>query len=162
MFIRLLGHVRANTVAYLALILAALALAGGAYAALAVPANSVGASQIRNHSIGPVKLDPRAIGGSVRHWARVDATGKIVASSSRANGSAGTPSEGVYLITWSDSFSNRCAAIATVLGPVAGLGASSGYANARVTGAHPAGVFVSTYGPDGKQAPAPFSVVVIC
>ena len=73
-----------------------------------------------------------------------------------------TSSEGVYLITWSDSFSARCAAIATVLGPVAGLGASSGYANARVTGVHPTGVFVSTYGPDGKQAPAPFSVVVVC
>ena len=162
MFIRLLGHARANAVAYLALILAGLALAGGAYAALAVPANSVGARQIRNHSIGPVKLDPRSIGGSVRHWARVDATGNIVGSGGHAKLAAGAPSEGAYLITWSDSFSDRCAAIATVLGPVAGLGASSGYANARVTGVHPTGVFVSTYGPDGKQSPAPFSVVVIC
>jgi hypothetical protein len=162
MFIRLLGHARANVVAYLALLLAGLALAGGAYAALAVPDNSVGARQIRNHSIGPVKFDPRAIGGSVRHWARVDATGRIVASGSRARDLTPASSQGVYLITWSDSFSNRCAAIATVLGPVAGLGASSGYANARVTGVHPTGVFVSTYGPDGKQAPAPFSVVVVC
>ena len=90
MFIRLLGHARSNVVAYLALVLAGLALAGGAYAALSLPAGSVGARQIRNHSIGPVKLDPRAIGGFVRHWARVDATGTIVASSSRANDNAGT------------------------------------------------------------------------
>ena len=162
MFIRLLGHARSNVVAYLALVLAGLALAGGAYAALSLPAGSVGARQIRNHSIGPVKLDPRAIGGSVRHWARVDATGTIVAASGRAKLTAGAPSEGAYLITWSDTFSDRCAAIATVLGPVAGLGASPGFANARVTGAHPTGVFVSTYGTDGRQAPAPFSVVVIC
>ena len=87
----------------------------------------------------------------------------IVASGSRhASLAADLLPKASYLITWSDSFSDRCAAIATVLGPVAGLGASSGYANARVTGVHPTGVFVSTYGPDGKQAPAPFSVVVVC
>ena len=92
----------------------------------------------------------------------MDATGTIVASSGRAHNLTPASAQGVYLITWSDTFSDRCAAIATVLGPVAGLGVSPGFANARVTGAHPTGVFVSTYGTDGRQAPAPFSVAVIC
>jgi len=162
MIIRLLEHARSNAVAYAALCLSALALAGGAYAAILLPANSVGARQIRNHSIDPVKWDPRTIGGSVRHWAQVTAQGKIVSASSHAKIAAGNPALGAYLITWSDTFSNRCVAIATVLGPVTGLGPSRGYANARVSGTRPTGVFVSTYGSQGIQRSAPFSVAAIC
>ena len=81
---RLLDHVRSNVVAYIAVAMSFLALTGGAYAAFSVPANSVGTRQLRNHSITPVKLNPGAIGGSVRHWAEVNASGGIVTSSSRA------------------------------------------------------------------------------
>jgi len=161
MIIRVVEHARSNAIAYAALCLSTLALAGGAYAAMSLPANSVGARQIRNHSIDPVKWNPRTIGGSVHHWAQVDAQGKIVSSSSRAKDN-GIPPDGGYLISWSDTFSARCIPIVTVLGPSAILGAASGFANARVVGGHPTRVLVTTYNPQGMPTPAAFSVVVVC
>jgi len=56
------------------------ALGGTSYAAINLPAGSVGSSQLRNHSITPIKLDAGSIGGFVRYWARIDATGKVIAS----------------------------------------------------------------------------------
>ncbi len=79
---RLTHHVRSNAIAYLALFVA---LGGTSYAALEIPANSVGGRQIRNHVINPVKLNPKYIAGSVRAWASVNAKGKIVASSGGAS-----------------------------------------------------------------------------
>lgn len=161
MIIRLLEHARSNAIAYAALCLSTLALSGGAYAAFSLPANSVGARQIRNHSIDPVKWNPRTIGGSVRHWAQVNAQGKIVSASSRARES-GIPPDGDYVISWSDTFSNRCIPVATVLGTAVTLGPTSGFANARIIGAHPTAVWVSSYNAQGTPAPAAFSVVVVC
>jgi hypothetical protein len=43
-----IGHLRRHTVGYVALFVA---LGGGAYAATALPANSVGSVQVRNHSL---------------------------------------------------------------------------------------------------------------
>ena len=80
---RILSHLRGNVVAYLALFVA---LGGTSYAAVALPANSVGARQIRNHSITPVKLNPRRIGASVRAWAVIQDGTKVVAARPRAGG----------------------------------------------------------------------------
>ena len=55
---RVLHHVRHNVVAYLALFIA---LGGTSYAAVSLPKNSVGAAQIRNHSITPVKFASKSI-----------------------------------------------------------------------------------------------------
>ena len=79
---RLLVHIRNNLVAYIALFVV---LGGTSYAAFSLPANSVGAHQIRDHSITPVKFDPSAIGGSVRYWARISASGRVVDSRPRAH-----------------------------------------------------------------------------
>ena len=68
MHTRLLNHIRHNVVAYLALFVA---LGGTSYAVVNLPANSVGARQLRNHAITPVKLDPKSIAASVRAWAIV-------------------------------------------------------------------------------------------
>ena len=65
---KLLTFIRQNAIALLALFVA---LGGTSYAALNLPANSVGARQIRNHTITPVKLDPKSIAGSIRAWAIV-------------------------------------------------------------------------------------------
>ncbi|MFI5038923.1 MAG: hypothetical protein ACHQCG_03190, partial [Solirubrobacterales bacterium] len=69
---RVVQHIRSNTVAYVALFVA---LGGTSYAALKLPANSVGTKQIKNHSITPVKLDPSKTGAVVRFWAVVGASG---------------------------------------------------------------------------------------
>jgi hypothetical protein len=165
---RLVTHVRSNTIAYLALFVA---LGGTGYAATALPAGSVGTRQLRDHAVTgsklgnqtvtPDKLDPRLIGGSVRHWIRVSAAGDVEASSSRAR-VIGAPQQGGYVITWSDTFSRRCIAIATTIAPSVVGGPSSGYANARVADRHPTSVFVDTYDAQGQPSPAAFSLAVIC
>ena len=78
---RLLAYARRNAVAFAALFVA---LGGTGYAAVSLPAGSVGNRQLRNHSITPVKLDRNAIGGYVRYWARISASGNLIASQPRA------------------------------------------------------------------------------
>ena len=70
---RVVQHIRSNVVAYVALFVA---LGGTSYAALKLPANSVGTKQIKNHSITPIKLDPSKTGAVVRFWASVRRLGK--------------------------------------------------------------------------------------
>jgi hypothetical protein len=65
---KLVTFVRHNAIALLALFVA---LGGTSYAALNLPANSVGSKQIRNRSITPVKLDPSRISASISAWAIV-------------------------------------------------------------------------------------------
>ena len=77
---KLVAHARGNAIAYLALFVT---LGGTSYAAVVLPAGSVGARQIHNHSITPVKFDRTTIGGSVRYWARIGASGQVVASRPR-------------------------------------------------------------------------------
>jgi hypothetical protein len=168
MIIRLLNHIKSNGIAYLALFVA---LGGASYAATNLPPGSVGTAQLRsgavttnklaNASVTPAKLNPQGIGGSVRHWAQISAQGTIESSSSRAR-VIGNPHQGGYVITWSDTFSNRCIAVATPLAPSLLLGPTSGFANARITGAHPTSVWVDTYDPQGQSSPAAFSLAVIC
>ncbi len=82
---RVVQHIRSNVVAYVALFVA---LGGTSYAALKLPANSVGTKQIKNHSITPIKLDPSKTGAVVRFWAilnrRLGNGEQIVASRPRA------------------------------------------------------------------------------
>jgi hypothetical protein len=161
LIVRLLDHARANVIAYIALMMSFLALAGGAYATFTLPPNSVGARQIRDHSVALVKLDPRSIGGAVRHWAQVNSDGTIARSSSRAL-DTGVPPDGDYVIMWSDTLPASCVPVATVLGTAALLSPAAGFANARVTGSHPTRVWVSTYNGQGASKPEPFSLAVVC
>jgi hypothetical protein len=168
MIIRFVSHVRSNVIAYVALFVA---LGGTSYAAVRLAPASVGTAQLRNGavtakklakgSVTPAKLDARAVGGSVRHWAQVNADGTIEGSSSKAR-VIGAPHQGGYVISWFDTFSDRCAAIATPIGSGLVLGPSSGYANARIAGANATLVTVDTYDAQGQPAPAAFSVAVIC
>jgi hypothetical protein len=164
MIIRLFRHARSNLIAYTALVLSTLGMAGGAYAALAVPPNSVGTLQLRNHSITPIKLNPRYIGGSIRHWAQVDAKGHIVASSNGAHIKGAVPFIGLYPIDWSDKFSSHCAALVTPRSATVPLpGPPVGYGQTSFVGSpNPTVVWVETYNPQGQPTPMGFSVTVIC
>src|SRR6476646_6829390 len=78
---RILTHVRSsNVVAYVALFIA---LSGTSYAALSLPAGSVGSRQIQDYVIGVAKLNPGSIAASIRAWADVtwDGAWRIRASS---------------------------------------------------------------------------------
>lgn len=161
MIVRLLGHARSNVIAYIALAMSFLAVAGGAYAALSLPANSVGTRELRNHSVTLVKLDTRSIGGTARHWAQVNADGTIARSSSRARDTGVAP-DGDYVITWSDRLPAVCVPVVTALATPALLSPATGFANARILAGHPTRVWVSTYNGQGASKPEPFSLAVIC
>ena len=168
MMSRLVGHIRSNAVAYVALFVA---LGGTSYAAVRLAPGSVGTVQLRNgavtakklanRSVDLAKLDPKMIGGTVRHWAEIGADGSVEGASSRTR-VGGIPPQGGYVVSWDDTFSSHCAAIATPTGSSLILGPSSGYANTHVNGQHPTSVFVNTYNAQGQPTPTAFSVAVIC
>ena len=107
---RLLAHVRGNLVGWIALFVA---LGGTGYAAISIPRNSVGAAQIRNRSITPVKLNPSAIGGSVRAWAIIRANATVIASSGKPVVFASVV-PGSYVIQWAVRLPRTCATVANV------------------------------------------------
>ena len=109
---KFLRHLQTNVVAYLALFVA---LGGTSYAALSVPAGSVGARQLKNHSIAPVKFDRSSIAGYVRGYAEINSQGQLVASRPRAHlitwRTTGPAAGG--LIQWSQPIGASCFALAT-------------------------------------------------
>ena len=152
---RFLTHFKSNAIAYLALFIA---LGGTSYAAVGLPAGSVGARQIRNHSITPIKFDQSAIGGAVRYWAKISATGRVIGSRPRAqivvwySDPTGPFSGGV--VRWGKPISAGCFSLATV----------ESYPTAREASA----VTVPGNGGLGTQVrvatsfPEPVNVAVIC
>src|ERR1700761_9196698 len=155
---RLFRHLRTNAVAYAALFFA---LGGTSYAVVALPAGSVGTRQLRdgavttrklaNRAVTPSKLDSRLIGGFIRHWAQVGADGRITSSSSPANDN-GIARDGNYVISWRDTFSTSCIALATDRAGGSVLSGSSGYANTNVAGRTPTVVVVNTYNAQGQPS----------
>ena len=65
---KILNHVKANVVAYLALFVA---LGGTSYAAFSLPPGSVGSRQLKNRAVTAAKLNPTSIAASVRAWANL-------------------------------------------------------------------------------------------
>ena len=110
-----LTFIRHNAIALLALFVA---LGGTSYAAFNLPAGSVGSRQLRNHSITPIKFDAGSIGGFVRYWARIDATGKVIASRPHAkivvwyDDPTGPYSGGV--IRWGEPIGASCFSLVTI------------------------------------------------
>jgi hypothetical protein len=153
-----LDHLRRNLVGYIALFVA---LGGTGYAALQLPAGSVGAQQIQNHVIDPVKLDPRLINGSVRAWASVSANGRVTAGGGRPKVSMGRNGfPGLYVVTWRVASLIRCAPIADV----DDASVAPGFALASLAGprARRGAIAVNTYDFHGQRAALPFNVAVIC
>ena len=160
---RVINHVRANVVAYVALFVA---LGGTSYAAASLPAGSVGNRQLRNQSIDPDKFNPRYTRGEVRLWASVNAAGKVVAGGRGVKVVPQGSVAGDYLISPANkaiAAPRRCAAVASV----DGTAALPGYATAEVVIASPGEsprwqVVVNTYASTGTATDLPFDVAVIC
>ena len=158
---KLITHIRANAIAYLALFIA---LGGTSYAAITIPRNSIGTRQLKNGAVTPAKLDGGLIGASVRAWAEVSSTGYVLRSSVPAHtiqwGTlAAAPGFGVV------DFDRRvispgCFSLASVqpYGPQV-FGAS---ANVVVLGGGPDYVQLSMEGSSDSPATVPVLVLVLC
>jgi hypothetical protein len=147
-------HLRKNVVAYIALFVA---LGGTSYAAVSVPAGSVGNRQLKNHSITPRKLAPGSIAGYVRDWAEIDENGQLVASRPQAHlvgwGEVGAFPGGI--VNWGTAIPKACIATASpdAAPPVASVGVT------LIPGPTP-GPFVGAK--ILLSAPTEVSVAVIC
>jgi hypothetical protein len=150
---RLLNHGRHNVIAYLALFVA---LGGTTYAATALPAGSVGTTQLRNGAVTPPKLDRHSIGGYVRAWAVTSNTNALLASSGPATVRPnGTMPQLGQIITWRGRFPGRrrCTAVASPTGGT--MGADTLITQYNGNGA----VLVDFVGPDGTEG---VSVALLC
>ena len=162
----LLRHLRSQAIAYIALFVA---LGGTSYAALNLPAGSVGTRQLRNGAVTSTKLAKGAVtaanlnsntlAGHIALWAQIRADGHVVSSSPRATVVPFAIS-GIRRVTWKRVVSPRCMALADP----ANLGPMSATANASALASH-AGrtqVTISMFDGNGTLAPEPVNVVVIC
>jgi hypothetical protein len=131
---RILGHVKGNAVAYVALFVA---LGGTSYAAISIPAGSVGNRQLKNHSVIPIKLDTTNFAGYMRDYVQITSQGKIAASRPGARlitWRTGGPEPG-GLIQWKQPIPASCFALATTT-TQAGV---VSYASAQAGGVGPRG-----------------------
>ena len=141
-----------------------------------MPAQSVGAAQLLDHSIGPVKLDPSRINGNVRGWAIIRPPGHVIASGGKPHVTpqAGAGDPGGYGIRRGVKVA-RCATQATIDAaasppteriPLAGNPAAAftaGYAIASTVRARRGNqTYVQTYNQQGQPTPLGFDVTVIC
>jgi len=157
----LAAHIRNNIVAYVALFVA---MGGTSYAAFSIPRNSVGAPQIRNHSITHVKLNQKSIAGTVEAWVKLQWRGsRIVAtgSSSRVSVANDASAENVF---WPHRhFARACIASAT---PQVNLGSAArdGYVTAQFDPSNPAGAVLELDGfsTAGVASPQAVDVLIFC
>jgi hypothetical protein len=170
---RAVQHVRANFVAYLALFVA---LGGTSYAAIQLPAGSVGTRQLKNGSITPVKLNGRYFNGTVRAWAVVTPAGKVVGGGGKPVAMITAFSPSTYQVAWGVPLPRKCATVANVDSrdtpptetvsipgnPAAQFAAgyavvseSSGFKGLSTT-------TLTTFNQSGQPTPMTFDVAVIC
>jgi hypothetical protein len=164
-----LTFIRHNAIALLALFVA---LGGTSYAALSLPAGSVGTSQLRNRAVTSRKLakgavtaanlDPKSIAGRIADWAQIRADGHVTASRPRASVSMTDPARGLFRISWHRSISSGCIAVAnptnvpTVLGSTSASAFGLGGQNSATS------LLISTFDASGNNVPVNVNVVVIC
>lgn len=150
---KILDHLKGNAVAYLALFVA---LGGTGYAAIRLPAGSVGNRQLKNHSVTPVKLDRGSIAGYVRAWVQINSQGQITASRPSARLIVWRPQSAPGgLIEWSQPFPPACFALATTTTQDGVVSYASAQAAGGPTANGQAAVLLS--------APArPVNVAIVC
>lgn len=151
MLTRSLQHLRQNLIAYLALFVA---LGGTSYAVV-----TISGTQIRNHTITAVKLDPRSIAGSVKAWVnlQVDGAGKVFARSSSSPMRIQTLTDG-ETISWKRvRLGARCIPVVT---PERG----GGHASEVIVSFSPDSNVLDIFGSSdsGTVGPVPAAVAMIC
>lgn len=166
---RLLHHIRSNAIGYAALFVS---LGGTSYAAIAIPAGSVGTHQLRNGAVtgrklakgavSAANLNPSSIAGHVADWAQVRADGHVTTSSPKASVVFSDPTRGLYQVSWHRSIPSRCIAVANPVN-VAPITSRASAETFGPTGKGRASyVLVSTFDSAGDNVPENVNVVVVC
>jgi hypothetical protein len=153
-------YLHANMLGALALFVA---LGGTGYAAIAIPRNSVGSQQLRNHSITPAKFDRRFINGNIRAWVVANANGTVQTGIGKPSVQLiGNP--GNYLVQWKKiaALSQRGCFAMTGLTSGDGPGFTTEGFHARSRPRQPAGVYVATYDAQGQPLAESFYAAVVC
>lgn len=171
---RLLAYFHHHALALTALVVAILALASASYAAF-----TINGRQIQNHTIQPVKFDPRFIAGSVRAWAVVAPNGRVIAGRGGPRVSKGSL-PGQYTLDWSAYVTHRCATEATIdeiasesttplTGPSGTASSVAGYASAATFSFYSHRVhrrtgrtIVQAFNGQGQPAALGIDVTVLC
>jgi len=167
--LKTLTFIRHNAIALLALFVA---LGGTSYAALSLPASSVGTKQLRNgavtsrklakQAVGAANLDPKSIAGHIADWAQIRADGHVISSGPKASVSVRDSTRGLFQVSWHRSIPPSCMAIASP----ANVPAVVGQATANTLGPDGSGrgafVLVQTFDASGNNVPENVNVVVIC
>jgi len=166
---RLLAHLRGQAVAYLALFVA---LGGTSYAALSLPANSVGTKQLRNgavtgrklanDAVGAANLDPKSIAGHIADWAQIGADGNVISSAPRASVNVTSPGRGLYRVSWNHSIPSRCMAMADPSNVSAVVGSATATTFGPSGHGRGTNLLVQTFDGSGNNVPENVNVVVIC
>ncbi len=148
---RPLHHIRQNIVSYIALF-------------FAVTGTSVAAVSLAKHSIDPVNLNGRYIGGYVRAWVSVAANGPVTASGGGVRVQRDfNIAPGHYIIDWHPRPTSSCSAIGSVgiglgSGPAPGyVVAGTGYSRGR--GEQSA---VQVYNAQGQATALSYDLELVC
>jgi hypothetical protein len=167
-----LSYIAHHAIAILALVCSLLALAGASYAALSIPAGSVGARQLRDNSITPAKFNHRLINGAVRAWAIVGASGNLIAGGGGPVIRRDPAFPANYVVLWGVNLPSACASVATINGnqspktepPPTSLTAGYVVLENSFTGKgrRNNGTFVHTFDQAGRWRPLGFYIAVIC
>jgi len=154
-----IAHLRANAIAYLALFVA---LGGTGYAAVSIPAGSVGTRQLRNGAVTAKKLANGSVApaklssaGSVVFWAKIVRGGQVIASSERATTSEWSTGDGE--IVFRGRVTSRCFALGGGLGGPLGAGTVAIQSAPSIAGKETLGVSMF---PAGTTQFGPMGVVV--
>lgn len=164
-----LAYLRQNILALLALFVA---LGGTSYAALSMPAGSVGTRQLRNgavtgrklatHAVTARSLDPQSIAGRIADWAQISATGRVTSSSPKASVSLTDPTRGLFRVSWHRSIPSGCVADANPTNVPTVLGSASASVFGLDGQNSATSLLVSTFDASGNNVPVNVNVVVIC
>jgi len=168
---RIIHALRSQAIGVVALFVA---LGGTGYAAISIPAGSVGSRQLRNDAvtsrkiangaIAPAKLNGRAFGGYVLYWAQISATGQVIASRPRGahttSWNANPAFNGIGFggpVTWNESIPAGCFALAGA-SEFPAASSSPAYASAQI---HPGSASVANVIVN-PSTPVAVNVAVIC
>lgn len=160
-------HLRSQAIAYIALFVA---LGGTSYAALSIPAGSIGTRQLRNGAVTANKLAKGAVtaanlnsntlAGHIALWAQIGADGHVISSSPKAMVLKSAVS-GTERVTWSRRISTKCLALANTanVGPLASATANTTGPFVRRDSTF---FVITTFSGGGTLTPENVNVVVVC